>query len=500
MPGKPPKVLLLTPPYGDMKYRTDESLGIKYLAAALLQHGIETRAIDAPVTGRSAADILQVAAAWQTSFIGVSVQFIDVLDHSLEFASQLKASLPGAHLCLGGNVPSALWDRILPAYPFIDTIVIGEGERTLPELLDHLHQPQDWHAIPGLAYRDGPSCRATPPRPPITDLDTLPFPRRDDPAEFLGARHYTMVSSRGCPYNCAFCNIPAITTSPGQPRWRGRSPANVVDELQQLVETRRAAAFSFADDNFLGSSPTGLARAVAIAGEIVRRGLKFTWACDCRASDISRELFMELKQAGLQRVFMGAESGLDRTLAHFHKDLTTRQVESAVNTMRELDLEVNGYFVPFHPDVTLDELRQTYAFMDRLDLALPTAIPNRLMVDYDTPSRRRLQQEGRLFPYGWRFGYLFNDWRIEALCRLLSAALGPLTEADYLLTSQGIPFRQVQALLSRKGMAIIANAFTAVETLHPPTPLEVRDLGIQLYDETTAWLLEMTASPTTPPD
>jgi anaerobic magnesium-protoporphyrin IX monomethyl ester cyclase len=491
MAASTPRVLLLSPPYNPAKVTPGEALGIKYLGAVLRQRGMETLCLDTQIRGQDDDMILQAAAGFQPDYAGISVHFTSQLDQGLDYAREIKKILPGVHIGMGGYGPSTFWQRILAENAAVDTVVIGEGERTLPELLEHLHQPEAWHAIAGLAYRNGGTPCAAPPRALITDLDSLPFPLRDDPARFLGRGHFAVLSSRGCPLNCAFCSTPLISAMGVGPRWRARSAANMVDELQALCQQLGAHTFTFADDNFLGSRPAGLARGRAIADEIVRRGLKIAMSFQCCANDVSADLFAALKAAGLWRVYMGAESSLDHILKLYHKHLTAHQIETAVNVLRQLDIEVFVYFIPFHPDTTLDEIEQVFAFIDRLDLGTPFAVTNKITPDFGTHYYRRLLQEGRLINNSWFNSFYFNDWRVEALHRLLKMALEPFEEAVPTLQKLGYSYQKAQALLSKRIMACCAEGLAVVRTAKEMNVQQVFKMGLKMQGESTLWLLDV---------
>lgn len=162
----------------------------------------------------------------------------------------------------------------------------------------------------GLTYRTGPDIVTNPARPNASDLDCLPFPARDTLPLVLTAGNAPLIySSRGCNCRCEFCSVHKFYRSSGNGQWRGRSPKNVVDEMEEIANQFGIKEFAFADEQFMGHGRTGMDRALGIAEELLKRRLAFHWYVETRSSDVSLPVFAKLRKSGLRAVFMGLESG-----------------------------------------------------------------------------------------------------------------------------------------------------------------------------------------------
>ncbi|MFQ5854081.1 MAG: B12-binding domain-containing radical SAM protein [Anaerolineae bacterium] len=258
----------------------------------------------------------------------------------------------------------------------VDYVLIGEGEVTLGELMDHLSGRTDvpLESIEGLAFpenaqRPAPNTQYpipniqpvyTPPRPIITDLDSLPFPAWDlvdipRYQEIWYQRHgyysMNMVTTRGCPYHCNWCAKPIW----GQ-RYNIRSPENVVAELNWLKETYRPDHIWFADD-IMGLKPGWLSRfADLVEEQEARVPFKSLNRVDLllRDGDIDA-----LRRAGCQIVWVGAESGSQKILDAMEKGTRVEQIYEATQRLKEADIQV-GFFLQFgYPGETREDVEKT---------------------------------------------------------------------------------------------------------------------------------------------
>ncbi|OGN91345.1 MAG: hypothetical protein A2Y88_13520 [Chloroflexi bacterium RBG_13_48_10] len=268
-----------------------------------------------------------------------------------------------------------------------DVIVRGEGEITMRELLHAYGTGSDFSNIPGIVLRKKVDTESkteaetifTPERPFITDLDTLPFPARhllpNQRYIQFGKQQYgygitTVMSTRGCPYECEFCSNVIFGGS-----FRERSAGNVVDEIEE------ALAFgydriSFADDVFTLHKK----RVLEICAEISRRGLHFYWECLARVDSIDDATYDEMYQAGCRRVYFGIESGDDRILMLMNKKITTTEARHAVEVAHQAGLEVGAFFILFYPGETNETVQNTLRFatslpLDYLGLTMPYPLP-----------------------------------------------------------------------------------------------------------------------------
>jgi len=276
------KILLINPPLliDESRYLPRrpsypfEHLGLGYLASYLRRHGHEVVIKDAYLAGQDADEFFPEIASIPADLIGFSATH-GFMTSAVDLVRRFRENGFDGHITFGGYLPTFMPEALLRDFPEIDSIVRGEGELTLLDLVEKLGKPSSWDTIGNLTYRDAEgNIRSNPPRPLIEDLDELPFPARDTLPDLMTMQDYgSICSSRGCYGKCTFCSIHSFYgKSPGT-SWRGRSAKSVVDELEKLAADWNLEKFAFPDDNFLGAGRKGNTRAMNVAKEILSRGL-----------------------------------------------------------------------------------------------------------------------------------------------------------------------------------------------------------------------------------
>lgn len=404
-----------------------EHLGLGYLASVLRRANYEVMLAD----GMPPSD--SPGGQSGLKLIGISVIFQRGLDLGLSQAYKAKKTYPKAHVCLGGHPPTLLARSLLESAPFVDSIVCGEGETAFLAIAEHLDRGLPLDDIPGVAVRKGRhvvhnGCvhwRGT--------LDELPFPARD----MLSSRRYGVAaiqSSRGCPNHCSFCSVAAFTHTIGAPRWRGRSPSNVVEEFRALATSGHVSRIHFIDDNFIGPGESGRTRALDIARGIREANTGLRWKIDMRPDRVDRELVLALKDAGLTELFVGLESLSAKALGVMGKGLTPEQNLRALDILRDTKTPWVAGWIMFDPYTTMEEFADNFrAFREHVagtGFAFPGVV-NRLEVFSETAIARRLEREGRLRWNGFSLEYDFLDHRVALLWQYLNLcweAVRPLSE------------------------------------------------------------------------
>lgn len=423
------KVALVSAPYDTRAFRVGENLGVKYLAAVVERQGGEVDTFEPALSGLEDHDIVAALLAKPYDLIGFSVMFDSALPGVERLVRALRAAGCSAHLTAGGHVPSFNHHDMLATMPGLDTVVRFEGECTLLELLEHLDRPAAWRSIRGLVYRGPAGIATNSPRDLIADLDSLPYPRRDATSRHLGDPHFFVITTRGCPFTCTFCSVPAFYKEPRGRAWRARSVDNVIGELDQLVRDWGATAISFLDDEFLVGR-NGKRRAAELASAIQRHGLDLAWSFECRADDVDQALFVELREAGLRHVFIGVESGVQRVLDTFQKRTTVDQNRKAIRTVRDLGLSLAIGFIMFDPYTTTEEVRANVAFLREVGAASYKMISNKVLVYRGTALERQLGREGNLIVDGLARDFRFTDSRVELAYRLTTTCLARWHDLD----------------------------------------------------------------------
>ena len=371
-------VLLIYPffkPKRDRSVFRFPPLGVAYIAASLKETGHDVSLIDCTFLQKD--DALRQALEKKVEVIGIYCM-VTMEDDCLWFSRQLRGNCQ--LMVVGGPLPTCEPEPFLEHF---DVVVRGEGEQTMQELLRAYQAGSDLNALPGIVYRaateNEPKVTFTTDRPFAKNLDSIPFPAR----ELLPNRCYidygkkkygysitTVMSTRGCPYQCEFCSNVIFGGS-----YRERSPENVVDEIEKALELGYDR-ISFADDVFTMKSE----RVIKICQEIQRRGLRFSWECLGRVDALDYPTYLEMRKAGCSRIFFGIESGNDHILKLMKKKITAEQARQAVEAAHQAGLQVGAFFILFYPGETNETVLETLRYatrlpLDYLGLTMPYPLP-----------------------------------------------------------------------------------------------------------------------------
>ncbi|WP_423226807.1 B12-binding domain-containing radical SAM protein [Candidatus Amarolinea aalborgensis] len=401
-----------------------ENLSTRYLAAVLRQHGFSV-AIAPFSTAQETGAVVRQAQHTRPRLIGLSIIFQYRAPEFLALAARLRDALPTAHITTGGHFPTFVAPELLRDYPALDSVVRGEGELTLLELVQSLDTPAAWGAIRGLTFRrDGQIC-VNPSRPLIADLDSLPFPARDTPPQHhLGIGFSPIVGSRGCYRNCAFCSIHAFYGASAGSRQRFRSVPNLVAEMEALYHNHGVRFFVFNDDEWFPHGAARGPRLDALAAELNHRRLDVIMSIKCRADDVEEELFRRLLDLGVVRAYVGVESGSDSSLRRMNKHTTVAQNRHALEALHRVGMLADFGLIFFDPDSTVEDIRANLDFFHAMAGAGQAPLSfGRMEIYAGTPILARLTAEGRLSGSYLAWNYAIPDPRVEMLFRLMIATL-----------------------------------------------------------------------------
>ena len=347
-------------------------LGILYCAGVLKAGGIEVSILDQPAKGFSLDQTVKWVKKEDPDIVGFSV-LLSTAKEAPKIAERVKAENPNITVVFGSHHSTFNAERILEKYPFVDIVVRGEGEYTSLELAKCIEKRGELGKVEGVTFRKNGKVVSTPDRALNRDVDALPFPDRGlagiqyDSAVFgvkLNSRKFTTVlSSRGCTFNCSFCGIRKFTRRV----WRPRSIENVIAELEHL-QSEGYEQFLFADDNFTLNAK----RVLKLCRGIKKAGMDIEWLCDSRVDHVSYDMFREMVSAGCRCIFFGIESANQRILDYYRKGITPEQSEKAVRKARKAGVDVIvGSFIVGAPDETRREVINTLKFANKLDLDVP---------------------------------------------------------------------------------------------------------------------------------
>jgi len=278
---------------------------------------------------------------------------------SLSLARLAKKVLPSCTVILGGPHASHLHRQLLLENEALDFIVLGEGEETLPRLLECLASAGDPREVRGLAFRhDGePGSNGWP--EPIADLDRLPHPFEGFRGSGVDARTQFayLITSRGCPARCTFCNTPGFWGS----RIRFRSVEHVLAEMRRVREEYGLLYLSIRDDTFTANRR----RVLELCERMREEKLYFLWDCQSRVNAVDDERLVALRRAGCVHIQYGVESGAARVLRSLNKDISLRQIEDAARATRAAGLVFSMYLITGVEGEEEAELRETEEMIRR---------------------------------------------------------------------------------------------------------------------------------------
>jgi hopanoid biosynthesis associated radical SAM protein HpnJ len=321
-----------------------------------------SRVVDAPVQKFTLDDCLKIARDFDMVVMYTSTPTLPI---DIETARRIKEVKPGIVTVLTGPHVTILPEESLRAGKgAIDIVCRGEFDYSTKELCEG----RDWDRVDGISFLKDDTIVNTPDRPPIADLDALPFVapiyKRDLPIKEYVIPHFkspyvSIYSSRGCPARCIYCLWPQ--TFSGR-QMRTRSPQNVYEEIKWIVDNiPEMRELSFDDDTFSADKK----HARAVAGLIKPLGI--SWTINARAN-CDYETLKIMREAGLRHVVVGYESGNEQILKNIKKGVSKEQAIQFTKDCKKLGLSVHGAFIMGLPGETRETIRETIEYAKMLDL------------------------------------------------------------------------------------------------------------------------------------
>jgi radical SAM superfamily enzyme YgiQ (UPF0313 family) len=343
-----------------------QPLGTLYVASSILKAGHEVRFLNGAFMTHS--EIMNELLSYKPEAVGIySTTF--GWKKAVSTATEIKKRLKEVFIMVGGPYPIAMQEKCLEDSEHIDAAVTGEGEITAVEILEKLSQGKSLEGIEGVVFRNGEQVVKNPPRPLLTDVNSMPFPAREllgsakdyipPPATYKRKPVAVIMTARGCNRRCIFCFQIDKQRKSGI---RFRSVENVMQEIELCLK-QGYREIKFIDDTFAADYD----RAMQIAKEIKKRRLDFTWFASACVHQVDKPLLKIFKDAGCWAILMGAESGVQKNLNTIRKGITLDQTRRAVKAAKEAGLTVYTPFIFGIPGETFEDGLKTIEFACELN-------------------------------------------------------------------------------------------------------------------------------------
>jgi len=368
-------------------------LGLGYLASYLKQY-LDFQNISIVNTGSKTFEKIKEQQPAIVGFTAYTAGYYDVQQLMKRVKQELNVPVivGGPHItCLPHQLPE-----------YADIGVIGEGEQTLLELMQLYldrgnFKSRDLEKINGIVYRKDGKIQSTTPREFIKPLDKIPLPDRDllnindflNPSQILMSNEFirgaTMLTSRGCPFNCIYCHV---TSKWGKPRYH--SVERVVDEIELLVNKYDVQGITMSDDLFA----TNFKRVKGIADRMEQRGLlgRVRFLVDLRANLVTANLMQQLKRMGVVKIALGLESGSEPILRYLKGDnVSVAQNREAVQIANTYNIGCYCCFMLGAPPETKEDINKTRALIKEIldmdpknfcQVTVTTPLPGTKLWDY----------------------------------------------------------------------------------------------------------------------
>jgi anaerobic magnesium-protoporphyrin IX monomethyl ester cyclase len=349
------QIVLIQPQSGTPSLKVPP-LGLAYITAVLKRNNIEAKIVD--LTAEN-IDLSTYLSHEKPDVIGIS-SIVTNARNALKIAETTKKILPRSFVVMGGPYPSMMGNLLLARHREVDAAVVGEAEFAFLDLVKWLQDGKPLDAVDGVIFRKENKIMSNPPPSPISPLDQIPYPAREELKMGLyGENAGTIFTSRGCPQQCVFCSRPVFGR-----RWRGHSPEYVLKEIEHLMKGYGVSTLSILDDNFT----VNLDRAERVLDGIIAKKWKlaiYFWN-GMRVDHMTKQLLTKLRKAGCTAINFGVEAVDPNVIEGIKKGVSLEQIEQAIKLSRELGIRANVFLMIGNPGDTAESADKIIGFVDKL--------------------------------------------------------------------------------------------------------------------------------------
>jgi len=384
------KVLLINPPQvfypGSDLPAGNLPLGLMYMGAVLEKAGYKTEILDAFMTDEEFlknGETLNVGLPFERikheiysrkpDIVGIAGPFTCQIENAVKISNLTKQVDSNILTVVGGPHVTTVPKEFLEEAKSVDIAVTGEGEYAMLELAQYFEGKKKLSEILGVAYRENNEVIVNSPRPFIENLDALPYPAYDlvDMEKYLSpkkigyrsfrSRAASMITSRGCPFNCCFCSVHLHMGK----KFRANSADYVLKHIQFVEEKFDVKNIFFEDDNLTFD----LARFEAICDGLIEKKIKVGWETPngVRADCLNLNLLKKMKKAGCRSVFFGVESGDQQILNNvICKSLDLNRVVEVAKICKDIGLKTGAFYIIGFPGEKKENMQKTVDFALKL--------------------------------------------------------------------------------------------------------------------------------------
>jgi anaerobic magnesium-protoporphyrin IX monomethyl ester cyclase len=358
---KKQKILFISPPFHAGVVEVAGSwvpLSLVYVAGAAREAGFDAEIYDAMTKKVGYEEIKKKIEESKPDYVGIS-SFTCTVPDSIKVLELAKSINPGIITIMGGVHPSFMYEEMFSLTESLDYVVIGEGEITIAELLKTLAGNGSPAEVQGIAYKEEGKVIPTEPRPFMEKFDAQPMGWDlldwDDYTYFIipGSRLASVCTSRGCEHECTFCSQQKYWKR----TWRGRSPEDVVGEMENLNKSFGVDVVLFTDDY---PSPDR-ERWENLLDLLIDKDLGIKILMETRAQDIIRDkdILHKYKKAGIIHIYVGTEATAQECLDYIKKDLSIEESKEALRLLREVGIVTETSMILGLPDETKENITET---------------------------------------------------------------------------------------------------------------------------------------------
>lgn len=403
-----------------------ENIGVGYLSSFLRTNNINTK-----IHILNCDDELseQINFDGRTPFIvGISV-YMHIEQYAYEVAKIIKNKYPKSFIFLGGPQVINREEDILNTNQFVDAICSGEGEYAVVDIIDKVYNRKPLSECLGITYRnDRGQLIKTGENKIIENLDLIPFPARDIYEKYPSPYIYVM-GSRGCLGHCTFCFDVTSRSKSCKHKVRNRSGKNIANEVEELYNKFKINSFKFLDSTFEDPGEEGIKKARNFYKEITDRNLSIRFCINSRSElvkNYSAEYIYMAKQAGLESIYLGIESGNENDLKLYGKIATIQDNIDAVRLIKNECLDLTFGFINFNPYSTIDKLYKNINFLYNYDLPFSIETLLTFLEVFPQTAISKMIIRDRLLYDNYEYSdlginFVFQDFKVEKLFEALRA-------------------------------------------------------------------------------